>query len=216
MTKEVNLRFEEGSTVIHVTSEDKSNGLKKSFNMTAEMLPSIFGSSWSTGYFSVSQDGPIYLEHRGDRTLVVVQRALRKDQTIVWNRKDLTLTTPWSVFLFGFSPSEDGQYILRDSLIFTTTGPALGGFTRLNSAQWMGNVYNDDRVCWGNTAVSVGGTVSLASATNFANDFFYQPFTPDLARNPERWKEFSETEVNSGRGSHSLADRITRFWRDVS
>ena len=214
MTTEVTLHFKDTNSSIGVTAHQTQTGIKRNFRISPEILPSIFGNSWRTGYFAVSQDGPIFLENRGDKTLVVVQRALRREQNVRWGTSDLVLTTPWTVFIFAFAPNADSDYTLHSSQIYTTTGPALGGFTRLCPAQWLGNVYADHRVCWGSTAVGDGGTVSLASATNFVNDFFYQPFNSDLARSPNLWKEFTETERLPRASIGSLDSIIERFWSE--
>jgi len=213
MSKKVILSFSTESPSVRVLAEDTETNVKRSFSLPYDAVPAMFGNNWSTGYFSVSQDGPIYLESRNGRVLVVVQRAKRSQQTVQWAGEEYQFVTPWTIFLFSFSPVPEG-YHLHESFVYTTTGPSLGDYTQLLSAYWMGNVYTEDKVCWGSTHVGVEGIVSIASATNFANDFFYQPFTPDLQSTITPWRTYTQTGNMPSVAKGSLREAIAKFWGD--
>ena len=212
------MSFEEGKHTVNVSISKGKGSFEQAFDVSSDVITGLFNKDWSTGYFSVSQDGPIYLETRGDLTLVVAQRASRQNQTIRWGRGEnpevLSVTTPWAVGLFILKKNPEGHYHLRDSWLYTTTGPALGAYTQLKSAHWMGNVYNDDRICWGTTQVNRTTAVAISSVTNFINEFFLETFTPDIATSNRLWTEFTESGTNPGPSIGSLSSTIARIWRN--
>tara|TARA_A100001011_G_scaffold399079_1_gene506134 strand:- start:772 stop:1425 length:654 start_codon:yes stop_codon:yes gene_type:complete len=214
--------FDEGSptTTVEISSSDPS--FTRTFTASNDSIRGLFNGDWSTGYFSVSHDGPILINSRLGETLVVCQRAQRHDQTILWGRgsdvQRLSVTTPWTIGLFVIGANSEGsgggsQY-LKDSYLYTSTGPALGAYTQLRSAYWMGNVYQDSRICWGTTSVNNRDSLSIASTMNFMNDFYNEAFTPDISGTTNPWLEFTETGNNTGSRMGTLGSVINRIWEN--
>lgn len=193
----------------------------ETFRISEDTFRNLFVGRHSTGFFSVSQDGPIYIEERDGMKLVVVQRGLRKDQTIRWDdHRRVTehkLTTPWTYMVFLLKPC-DGGYTRQKETIFVGSGPSLGGATLLYDAQFLGNVYrtvapfDGSNICWGNTAVVPNGVVSLGSLTNIINDFYGQNFTNHIERTTDRWQQFTDSEKPHGASTFTLNQVISAMW----
>ncbi len=221
--RQVTLRFNEGSPTTLVEIHSSETSFTKSFITSNDSIRGLFNGDWSTGYFSVSHDGPILINSRLGETLVVCQRAERRDQTILWGRgsdvQRLSVTTPWTIGLFIIGTNSEGSEgnsrFLKDSYLYTTTGPALGSYTQLKSAYWMGNVYQDNRICWGTTSVNSRSNLSIASTMNFMNDFYGEAFTPDISGSTNPWLEFTETGRNMGSNMGTLGSVINRLWESA-
>ena len=217
----VTIKFQENLDTAQVTLESSESLFQKSFSVPNSRIVSLFNKDWCTGYFSVSQDGPIYVESRNGLTMVVAQRSPRQNQTIHWGRgsdsRSITVNTPWCIGIFILAVNSNDSTYLRDSYMYTTTGPSLGSYTQLKSAYWMGNVYQDNRVCWGTT--SVGGhdsLASVASVTNFMSDFFSENFNSDLHSGTQQWTDYTETGNVPGTSIGSLSAVIHRIWRGLT
>jgi hypothetical protein len=215
--KTVSLTFTESSETAQVSITDLDSNFSKTFSLPNSQVASLFSKDWSTGYFSVSQDGPIYIESRSGTTLIVVQRAIKENTSIRWGRDSpvsKTVTTPWCVGVFVVSTNSENNSYLKDSYMYTTTGPALGAFTLLKSAYWMGNVYRDHRICWGSSVNSSRESqVSLGSTSNFMYDFFNETFTSDLQTSSQLWESFTETGNNPGQTVGRLSSVLSEIWR---
>lgn len=195
---------------------------KETFRITEDTFRNLFAGRYNTGYFSVSQDGPIYIEERDGCKVVVIQRGLRVDQTIRWDDHrravDVKVTTPWTYMVFKLKPA-GGGYIREKEVIFIGSGPSLGAKTQLFDAQFLGNVYNArpphfaaSNICWGNAVIAPNGIVSLASLTNIANDFYSQTFTNHLERTTERWQQFNTTHKPHGNSIGTLDQIVAGMW----
>lgn len=194
---------------------------KETFRITEDTFRNLFAGRYNTGYLSVSQDGPVYIEERDGVKVVAVQRGLRTDQTIRWDDHrrpvNVNVTTPWTYMVFQLKPSGVG-YTRQKEVIFTGTGPCLGGKTALHDARFLGNVYDaqppfgGSNICWGNTGIAPGGIVSVASLTNIVNDFYTQTFTNHIERTTDRWLEFTRTGRLPGNQLFTLEQVITRMW----
>jgi hypothetical protein len=194
---------------------------KETFRISEDTFRNLFAGRYNTGYFSVSQDGPIYIEERDGVKVVAVQRGLRTDQTIRWDDHrrpvDVKVTTPWTYMIFQLKPS-GGGYTRQKEVIFVGSGPSLGAKTPLFSAQFLGNVYETrvpfagSNICWGNTGVVPNGIVSLGSLTNIVNDFYTQTFTNHIERTTERWLQFTASNKPHGSSLYTLDQVIAGMW----
>lgn len=195
-------------------------GVKESFRITEDSLNNLFQNKYSTGYLFASEDGVIYLEERDGEKVVVIQRGLRKDQTIKWDDHirpiEEKLTTPWTFMLFRLAPSGAG-YVKKVEHLYVSTGPSLGAMTPLYPGTFLGNVWRigqrrDTNVCWGNTMVAPGGVVTIPSLLNIAGDFYNQQFTNHIERTLDRWREFTRTGVLPEPRAMYLGDAIKAIW----
>ena len=222
MTDKIRLEFVKNQDSIGVELLSEERNVSEKFRISEDSFRELFSGRFSTGYFFVSQDGPIYIEAKDGAKVVVVQRALRHNQTIRWNQhgdvENVSVTTPWSFFLFRLIPSGD-NYVWQKQRLYVSSGPARGGATPLFSAKFLGNVYDEGRnnatnICWGNTAVTPGGLVSLASLVNIANDFYSQTFTAHLERSTQRWLDFTATGKVPGESIFTLDTAIAEIWNN--
>lgn len=199
-----------------------SGNKKENFRITEDTFKSLFAGRSNTGFFSVSQDGPIYIEERDGSKVVVVQRALREKQIIRWDDhrtvREVEVTTPWTYMTFKLKPSGAG-YVREKELLLLGTGPSLGAKTALYDGQFLGNVYRHilpnidySNICWGSTAVAPGGNVSLSSLTNIVSDFYTQSFTNHIERTTDRWLEFTKTGRLPGNSVATLETVIKGMW----
>jgi len=201
---------------------EMDNGVEKeTFRVSEDTFRNLFAGRYNTGYFSVSQDGPIYIEERDGNKVVVVQRGLRTDQTIRWTdhraTTEVKVTTPWTYMVFKLKPA-NGGYIREKEVIFVGSGPSLGAKTPLFDAAFLGNVYQTrspfvgSNICWGNTGVVPGGIVSLGSLTNIISDFYTQTFTNHLERTTDRWLQFTASNKPPGSSIYTLDQVVAAMW----
>ena len=181
--------FELDNTQPTVGVKIVSGNDSSSFPITAETFASLFSSNYSTGYFFVSADGPIYIDERNGEKVVVVQRGMRIGESIRWGGAPLVVNTPWTYIVTRLKPSSSGM-IRSFERIFVSNGPSIGALTPLFGAEFLGNVYPDNKICWG-TVQTTRGETNLSSLVNLANDFFTQNFSADIERSSARWRAYS-------------------------
>ena len=186
------------------------------FQASASSLSSLFADKYCSGYLPVSQDGVVYLEDRDKKKLVIVQRGQRENTAINWRGSVLKVSTPTVVGMWMLIP-HSGGWRRQNEIFFTTTGPVRGPLTPLYDPQWMGNCYSPDRragsnICWGSTAVTPGGVVTVSSLMNLLGDFFTHPFTSDLGGSEDRWRTFTEKGRFPQNGKRVLSEQIRRMW----
>lgn len=205
-------------------TKDNEKPVVQRFRISEDTFRNLFTGRYTTGFFFISGDGPIYIEEREGAKLVVVQRALRPDQTIRWldhtGTHDVHVTTPWTYMVFLLRPTAGG-YLREKEAIFVGSGPSLGEQTPLFNASFLGNVYstnppyNGTNICWGNTGIAPGGVVSLGSLTNIINDFYTQTFTNHLERTHERWDSFTMSGRVPTAAVGTLRHVIASMWGNV-
>jgi hypothetical protein len=206
-------------TILVEMSKGQTN---ETFRITEDTFRNLFAGRYSTGYFSVSQDGPIYIEERDGSKVVAVQRGLRTDQKIRWDDHrravDVAVTTPWTYMVFKLKPSGAG-YVREKEVLFIGSGPSLGAKTPLFDGQFLGNVYtarpprfDHSNICWGSAVISPNGIVALPSLTNIVSDFYSQTFTNHIERTTDRWLEFTKTQKPFGASIGTLDQVIAGMW----
>ena len=217
----INLEFDSDKNTISVKTKAKGDGLSESFRITEDTFSNLFAGRYCTGYLSVSQDGPVYIEEREGARVVIVQRGFRLNQPITWAGRSTNIASPWTFFGFKLAPANNGFTRSREC-IAVSDGPCRGAVSQIYSAEFMGNVYrgglssvstSNTNICWGNTAVAPGGVVSMASLTNIANDFFVQPFTSHLEPSLARWEEFAKTNTIPSPRWGTLNEMIEQLWK---
>ena len=180
----------------HRTTSDSqilqnSPGMKRSFKVPFSSLSELIGNEWSTPFMNVSEDGPIFMRQNASYLDVLVQRAPRTNQTIMWydEEKD-DFPTPRCLFHFRLSAtSEPFKFRYESSRIFIMD-PFLGSSTTLRRAKRLCNVFDDHLICWGGMSFSQGLTVP--SLTLLVNDFFKMPFNGDLYHNFSFWNQMKK------------------------
>lgn len=217
----INLEFDSEKNTISVKARAKDGGPSENFRITEDTFSNLFAGRYSTGYLSVSQDGPVYIEEREGSRVVIVQRGFRLSQPVTWAGRQYNLPSPWCFFGFRLLPANNGFTRSREFIVISD-GPCRGAVSPVYSAEFMGNVYRNSfaqisttttNICWGNTAVAPGGVVSMASLTNIANDFFAQPFTGHLESSIARWEEFGRTNNIVTPRWGTLSEMIEQLWK---
>lgn len=206
----VNFELDSRKATIGVKVSEGAN--QTSFDVAPDAFNALFAGNYSTGYFFVSDDGPIYIEERAGEKVVVVQRAARMKQKISWNGDNVELNTPWTYTVTRLVPSSRGMNRSFEKL-FVSTGPATGGRTPIYNAKFLGNMHDDGRICWGSAQLTANNELSLGTLVNLVSDFYMQSsFNADLERSTARWKAFSETQRLPGERVGTLEDIVQQAW----
>jgi len=195
----VSLKFRRGTKNIAVEVE-KDQGTSQQFETDMSSVSQLFRGSWNTGFLSVSEDGPIYIESKDGFIIVLIQRAAREKQELNWykasenyrtNHKEV-FRSPWAVLGVVLAPNAGGTgYRYYNGGIWVLNARPISLDAETFDARWLGNVYEEGAICWGTTNIS-NRAMTVASATNIANDFFNLDYTDHIHNTKRQWKAFHD------------------------
>lgn len=133
-----------------------------------------------------------YLNTDG-KTIMVLQTPAKKREILYHGRGSRSveeMTVPFPHVIFGVCL--EGSTV-RQVLIYASKTPIVNNDTRLARFPF-GNVWEDGRVCWGNT--SIPSINNINQAITVPNLFFQAPFNGDLSENAFRGYSSSNDLTN--------------------
>lgn len=223
MNKKNTLIFEmaEGDPTVRVSH--KQENLETSYSISEQAFSQLFAGQYSTGFFSIVGDGPVYIESRQGHKLIIVQRAARKDVEITVRQDNAeekhTVDTPWTMMIFLLKAKGGNLFEIVKHHLVLTEGSHLGETTKIFSPEEMlMNTYNwthgGSNICWGSTIV-MSPTVTQNSLVGLLNEFYTQAFTMHLLRSITPWQTYTTTGKLTADPIGQIDKLITDTWNTL-
>lgn len=144
--------------------------------------------------FGLLPQGCRYLTQKGNYTRLAME-VPSQVLTLTYNDQTInTVSIPPALFLFTVAKKPEGYSVIYSKLFAMRNENIILSTDALYHYP-LPNVYDDNRICWGNNAAAIKGLKSLAALGGLVRRFFSAPFNQDLFNTKCLSSEFPWGEI---------------------
>ena len=155
-----------------------ANNVKSSKSVDLAEIVAALSSNVSQDYGLLPQ-GCRHLTQKGNFTRLALE-VPSQVLTLAYNDQSVnTVSIPPALFLFTVAKKPEGFNVIY-SKVFAMRNESVILSTDALFTYPLPNIYEDNRICWGNNASATKGLKSLAALGGLVRRFFSAPFNQDL------------------------------------